>query len=155
MEAVSFSGSPAVRLLLTCVIAVLLFLQGWHRLARLFVVAVGGGSLLNTLVKKVVERRRPRSLLGVTQAGGSSFPSGHSNGALVFSGAVTIVVWQLTRSRVATAIAGTAGVAATALIGYSRVALRQHHTADVLAGYAIGAAWLAVLLRRYTRANSN
>jgi len=154
MEAVSFAGSPAVRLLLTCVIAVLLFVQGRHRIARFFLVAVGGGSLLNTLVKNVVERRRPRSLLGVAQAGGSSFPSGHANGALVFSGAVTFAVWQRTRNRVATFIAGAAGAAASALIGYSRVALRQHHTGDVLAGYLMGAAWLAVLLRRYARVDS-
>jgi membrane-associated phospholipid phosphatase len=73
----------------------------------------------------------------------------------VFSGAMTFIVWQLSRSRVATLIAGTIGVAASALIGYSRIALRQHHTGDVLAGYAIGAAWLAVLLRRYTGVNSN
>lgn len=155
MEAVSFAGGPTVRYLLTLVIALSLAVRGRHRIARLFVVAVGGGSLLNTLVKKLVARRRPRSLLGVTQAGGSSFPSGHANGAVVFSSAVTFVVWQLTRSRAATLIAGAAGAAASALIGYSRIALRQHHTGDVLAGYAIGAAWLAVLLRRYTRVNSN
>jgi undecaprenyl-diphosphatase len=103
-------------------------------------VAATGG--LNTGLKKLVDRRRPRSIVRL-RPNDDSFPSGHSSGATALAGAGAYVLWLLTgRTRVA-AIAALAGALAAALVGYSRVVLNRHHPGDVLAGYALGVSCVA------------
>jgi membrane-associated phospholipid phosphatase len=74
-------------------------------------------------------------------ADGTGFPSGHALGAaLVWGGAaLTLAVERRTRLAV--------GGLVVLLVGLSRVALGVHYLVDVLAGWAIGGAALAVLLR--------
>jgi undecaprenyl-diphosphatase len=119
----------------------------WRRLPRLAVfvaVTVAGSSLLNTAIKTVVHRTRPAVLDPVVHERGLSFPSGHSQAAVVGYGVLLLVflpvlsgVWR----RVAVAIA----VLMVLAIGFSRVALAAHYVSDVLAGYLLGAAWITAM----------
>jgi membrane-associated phospholipid phosphatase len=72
-----------------------------------------------------------------------AFPSGHAQTALVFWAYLTLIVrrWHVT----------LLAVIATLLIGLSRIYLGQHWPTDVVGGYAIGAAWLAVGLILFAR----
>ena len=151
LRAASLLGGPRVRTLVVTAIALLLGRHGKWRQARLLVVVVGGVGLVTTGVKMLVERQRPTPLRGVRQAGGYSFPSGHSSGTLALCGTLAYLYWDATERQSSALLLGAMGAAATGLIGYSRVALRHHHTGDVIGGYALAASWLALILREFGR----
>lgn len=145
----SVIGGPQLRAVFVSVVCVILLAAGRWRSALMLVSATAGAGVINTMTKMLVQRRRPAGLPGVIQPKDSSFPSGHSMGSLVFTGTLTYLVWHLTRQRLFTAVAATFAIVSTVFIGVSRVGLRAHHTTDVLAGYALGATWLALLFRLF------
>ncbi|MBV9279130.1 MAG: phosphatase PAP2 family protein, partial [Chloroflexi bacterium] len=76
---------------------------------------------------------------------------GHSSGSMALFATLSYIVWHITRRRATTAAAAVVGLASAGLVGYSRVALRHHHTGDVFAGYALAVGWLILLLRSFRR----
>jgi undecaprenyl-diphosphatase len=70
-----------------------------------------------------------------------NFPSGHVAYATAVFGAIA---W-LARGRGDRDVA-TLAVAVVALMGPARISVRAHLLSDVLAGYAVGAAWLLVVV---------
>jgi membrane-associated phospholipid phosphatase len=123
----------------------------WRRLVRLalfVVVTVGGSGLLNEIVKAAVHRARPVLTDPVAHETGTSFPSGHAQGAIVGYGVLLLVVLPVLRG-VARPIAVTAALLMVLAIGFSRVALGVHYVSDVLAGYVLGAAWTAAMLASF------
>ncbi|MDP9416474.1 MAG: phosphatase PAP2 family protein, partial [Actinomycetota bacterium] len=120
----------------------------WRRLPRLavfVVVTVLGGWALNATMKQVVHRARPVLLDPVAQARGLSFPSGHAQSAMVAYG-VLLLVFLPVLARVWRRLAVAAAVLMVLAIGFSRVALGVHYVTDVLAGYVLGAAWVAAMI---------
>jgi len=119
----------------------------WRRLPRLALFAAvtpALSSLLNNMVKLEVDRARPVLPDPVAHAGGLSFPSGHAQSAVVAYSVLLLVflpalnaLWR----RAAVAFA----VVMVAAIGFSRLALGVHYVSDVLAGYALGAAWVSAM----------
>lgn len=119
----------------------------WRRLPRLalfVVVTMLGGSLLNALVKLAVNRSRPVLPDPVAHANDMSFPSGHAQSACVAYAVALLVFLPLLRGAWRP-IAVAVGVAMVIAIGFSRVALGVHFISDVLAGYVLGAAWVAAM----------
>jgi undecaprenyl-diphosphatase len=109
----------------------------------LFVAAsVAGAGVIHYLLKALTARPRP-SLAAVYEPGGFSFPSGHSMATFCFFVAVALLVpRELGRAR----IAAFGAVALTVLVvGLTRVYLGVHYPTDVLAGWTIGLAWVALL----------
>jgi undecaprenyl-diphosphatase len=119
----------------------------WRRLPRLalfVLVTVAGSSLLNQVVKAAVHRSRPVLPDPVAHASGLSFPSGHAQAALVGYAVLLLVFLPVLRGAwrsVAVALSAAMVVG----IGVSRVALGVHFVSDVLAGYVLGAAWVAAM----------
>jgi membrane-associated phospholipid phosphatase len=70
---------------------------------------------------------------------GTSFPSGHAAAAVVYA-AITIVVFERTRSPWIRAGAVVLTVAIPLAVGIARVYRGLHYLTDVLAGFALGAA---------------
>jgi membrane-associated phospholipid phosphatase len=108
----------------------------------------GAGSLLMTEVgKDLVGRDRPPRADAVPPYETSpSFPSGHTLNASVVAGIVAylLVLRQLRRStRVLTYVIAIAFVATVSL---SRVYLGHHWLTDVLAGWLLALAWLALIV---------
>ena len=106
--------------------------------------AIAGNALLNTGLKQWVGRVRPEHLEGYTMAGGLSFPSGHSSGALVAYG---MLAWILLHRhphwpRGLRAALITLAALAVAAVGYSRIGLQVHYLTDVLGGWLSGSIWL-------------
>ena len=52
-----------------------------------------GGPLLNVLLKSHYQRPRPTAFDHLVEAGGFSFPSGHSMGSMLFFGTLAYVVY--------------------------------------------------------------
>ena len=147
-------GDAGLLIVLALGVAALLWRRGRGALALAWLLALGGNALLIPLLKRIFERVRPVHDHGLVSEMGWSFPSGHTAGATVAYGMLAYVAlrvlpdrWHVPAVLAATALAFT--------VGSSRVFLQVHFASDVLAGFAWGAAWLAVcvlsveLSRRY------
>jgi membrane-associated phospholipid phosphatase len=130
---------------LCVVVATALIASGRRWLAFAWVVAVAGNGVLNQTLKQVFVRIRPLHDGGLVRADGFSFPSGHSSGAVVAYGMLAYVALRLLPVRWHLPVV-LAAVALAFTVGASRVFLRVHFASDVMAGFASGAAWLAVCI---------
>ncbi|MEB3065349.1 phosphatase PAP2 family protein [[Mycobacterium] zoologicum] len=146
-DGVSTVFAPPVFRVLAMVAAIVAVIRGRLRTALFLLVTVEATGLLTQVAKDAVGRRRPTTAL--VEATSSSFPSGHALGAMVGVGALLVVALPLLRRRARLA-AVCAGVLVVAGVGASRVSLSVHYPSDVLAGWALGLAYLcgwAVLLQ--------
>ncbi len=129
--------------LLAVLVTLALLLRKQLRLALFYAAATGGGGALNWLLKHSFARVRPEHDHGFAAAVGWSFPSGHASAAMAVYGAACYLAWRL-----APAPWRLPGVALAAglvmAIGLSRILLQVHFASDVVAGFAISFAWLAV-----------
>jgi undecaprenyl-diphosphatase len=149
MKVLSTIGSAPVYLVAFAVLGAWLAWRGRVRLAIFVVVAMAGGSLLNGLVKLAVHRARPVLPDPVAHANGLSFPSGHAQSAMVAACVLLLVFLPALRGAARVAAVGLAAAAVLA-IGFSRVALGVHFATDVVAGYVLGAAWVAALTAAFS-----
>ncbi len=143
LQVVSFLGKPPF-LAAVCVVvgAGLLVRRRLHLTAYLVSTTVVGG-FVNIWVKLAVDRDRPSLEEPVASAAGASFPSGHAMASTVAYGALLLVLLPLVpRRRRSLAIGAT--VTLVLAIGFTRLALGVHYVTDVLGGFALGAAWLAL-----------
>lgn len=143
--ALTHFGDTLTLTLLCSSVAVALVAIGRCGLAFGWVAAVAGNGVLNTVLKQVFKRVRPIHDGGFVSEHGFSFPSGHSSGSLVAYCMLAYLAqrllpprWHLSATLVAVALAFT--------VGASRVFLRVHFASDVIAGFASGAAWLAMCI---------
>jgi membrane-associated phospholipid phosphatase len=112
-------------------------------LAIVCAVATGVGGALNWLLKHAFERVRPEHEHGYASVAGWSFPSGHASAAMAVYGMACYLLWRLAPP--AWRQPGLAVLAALIMaIGLSRILLQVHFASDVLAGFAISLAWLAL-----------
>jgi membrane-associated phospholipid phosphatase len=114
----------------------------------ILIAAAGIGSLLMTVAgKDIIGRVRPPLVDAVPPYEYSpSFPSGHTLNAVVIAGVVAylLILRQHTTHGRVLIIVAAALFALT--IGLSRVFLGHHWFTDVVAGWALGAAWLTVVI---------
>ena len=144
MRTFSDSGSALAWQVVTLVVVVYLLFRRLWRLAAFTLVTIAGSSLLNTAVKLLVHRERPLVDQPLVNEPGASFPSGHSQAAVVGYGVLLLLLLPaLTRAwrRVAVIVAAVMVLG----IGFSRVALAAHFVSDVVAGFALGAVWLGLM----------
>lgn len=105
-------------------------------------VTLGGQVLISNSIKLVVDRARP-DVLRLSNALGSSFPSGHTTAAAASMAAFALLLGRGRSRRTKIALAGVAGGLA-ACVACTRVFLGVHWFTDVLAGLALGWGWFAV-----------
>jgi undecaprenyl-diphosphatase len=143
MRVVTFFGSVGfVAASSSCVAIFLIVRKRWYQLLML-ALAVGGGSLLNILLKHFFHRQRPvleNPLLTLTSYG---FPSGHTMGSTLFYGALAVFVAQSVGTWRWRVLAFWIAALAVAMIGLSRIYLGAHYLTDVVGAIAVGLAWLA------------
>ena len=102
--------------------------------------------LLNQALKFVIQRPRPDGFqLAVEQ--GFSFPSGHSMVAMAFFGLLVWMVWHYESDRATRIGCSVAFGLVIVLVGVSRIYLGVHYASDVLAGFCVSLAWLAIYTR--------
>jgi undecaprenyl-diphosphatase len=121
-------------------IVALLFLK-LRREAVLFAATVILGWMLNNTMKALIGRERPSLVPHLTDAGGMSFPSGHSfASAMIYIGMALAFASLSQRHSVRYTLIGVAMVLSM-LIAWSRVLLGVHYPSDVIAGWLGGAGW--------------
>lgn len=144
-RAVSTVGQPATFEVAAGLAAIGLWLRHHRRLALFLVVTVVGASLLNNLVKYLVDRARPTVPVALSHPAGSSFPSGHAMASFVALGLVTLLARRSAPRPVAIAVT-VACVVGVLLVGFSRMALGAHYLSDVFGAWLLGLAWLVALV---------
>jgi membrane-associated phospholipid phosphatase len=125
-----------------CIVVALLALRRWT-LAATWAVATLSGGLLNTVLKSIFERTRPLHDHGLANETSWSFPSGHASGSMIVYGLLAYLIVRNTRPAWHIPVALIC-LTLIVFVGSSRVLLQVHYLSDVLAGYASGAAWVAL-----------
>jgi membrane-associated phospholipid phosphatase len=149
LRAVTDLGGTGVAVLVMTLATAFLLIRRQRRLAAFVGTAGLGLAVLGPSTKAIVDRARPVVEIPVVQTpSNASFPSGHSMTALVVWGTLLLVSLPSVRRRVRPWL-----VAATALlvvaVGFTRLALGVHFVSDVLAGWALGAGWLAATVAAF------
>ncbi len=133
-------GSNLVILPIFMVVAVWLIARRRYRPAAFLAVAGAGSVILQGAMKLVFARPRPQ-LPWANVLPDYSFPSGHTMNAVVFYGALALIIWSIYGRR-AGALAVVATTVIAVLVGISRIYLGYHYLTDVAGGILAGTAWL-------------
>lgn len=138
-------GGIAVLTFLTLAVIGFLLLQGKRHVALMIGLSVGGGMLLNFILKRGFDRPRPDLVPHESIVYTASFPSGHSMmSAIVYLTLGVLLARVQPRPRLKVYLIALS-VSLTLLVGISRVYLGVHWPTDVLAGWVVGAAWALVI----------
>ncbi|GAA1985770.1 phosphatase PAP2 family protein [Kitasatospora viridis] len=141
MQTTSTLGGPVVMRTLLALAAAWLWaigaraLAGWTAAQAL----VGWGA--QWLAKALVDRPRPSWPDPVASAPGAAFPSGHAMAAAITGATLVALVWPRV-DRPARIACSAVAVAASLLVGFTRIALGVHWPSDVLGGWILAAAVL-------------
>ena len=140
MRLVSDIGTSLAWLIILTPVVAWLLLRRLPKLAAFVAVTAIGSVLLNNLIKLLVGRARPHLTDPVAVAAGNSFPSGHSQAAIVgYAILVAVFLPAVPRGRRGWLVAPA--VLMVLLIGFSRIALGVHYLSDVVGAYLIGTVW--------------
>ncbi|MGK9286534.1 phosphatase PAP2 family protein [Sinorhizobium meliloti] len=118
-----------------------LYIMEKGRAALAVIFAVGGGVLLSTLAKTVIDRPRPDLVSHGSFVTSASFPSGHSMMAAVVYLTLAVMIARVRPRWRTKAYILLCAVLIALLVGVSRVYLGVHWPTDVLAGWTIGSGW--------------
>lgn len=141
---VTFFGSvEVIAAASTCTALLLIVRKSWYQLFAL-ALAVGGGSLLNILLKHIFHRQRPVLENPLVTISSFGFPSGHTMGSTLFYGLLALFVGQSIRNWQWRPLIFCFAALCVLLIGLSRIYLGAHYLTDVLGAFAVGLAWLAL-----------
>lgn len=138
-------GAVAVVLMTLLVATAFLWISRHHYSVLLLWVAVGGGSLLNLVLKLAFGRPRPALFPWRTQyAAHASFPSGHAMTAAIAYFTLAYLITRLAPTRRIRRVAWAFVVLVVLLVAASRVYLGVHYPSDVVAGVLLGLVWSTV-----------
>lgn len=120
----------------------LVFVKKHYWEAVMLIVSILGGDMIKAILKNVLQRERP-TFMQIVEETGFSFPSGHTMSVVTFYGMLAYIIWINSPS--VPVLRWTIAIIAPVimlLVGFSRVYLGVHFPTDVLAGLAVGGAWL-------------
>jgi len=146
LRVVTWLGSLAV-VIPVAVLAGIFFVVRGHRWwpVALLAVTIAGAVGLYHLVKYLVGRPRPPPAIWIGHFSGASFPSGHAVQSVACYATLALIVAAGRPPRVKIAV-GSVAALVVLVVGFSRIYLAAHWLTDVLGGYALGVAWLAIVI---------
>ncbi|MFF9623903.1 phosphatase PAP2 family protein [Streptomyces griseosporeus] len=134
---------PVTLRMAVAVLTAWLVRRGAWRLAAWAAVTAVAGGLIGLLVKTVVERARPALEDPVAHAPGYSFPSGHAMTATTSFAVFLLVLLPLIPRRLRI-LCWCVALSSVLGVGFTRVALGVHWFSDVLGGWLLGLAVVAL-----------
>jgi membrane-associated phospholipid phosphatase len=136
---------------MTVIAAAVMVLMTWRWRSRtpllLMLVTVAGSLSMTVVGKTVVGRLRPPQVDAVPPFETSpSFPSGHALNSTAIAGVVAYLLLLHLERTLTRVLAVVLAVGWAVAIGLSRVFLGHHWLTDVMVGWVLGLAWLAVVV---------
>lgn len=122
--------------------ALLLFWRGKRWGALTLLIASFTGRALVILQKDYFARLRPEENLRLVEVSYQSFPSGHAANPTIAYVALALLLFDDPKQRW---VAAVAAMVLALLIGISRPMLGVHWPSDVVAGWAFGLLWIALI----------
>ena len=138
-------GGISVLGLFALIVIVFLVAQRKWLSAVLLPLGLAGGVALSEGLKAVFERERPPVAVQAVETINASFPSGHALLSTVFYLTVAVMLTRAFPQKRLKALVLGVGVLLALLVGVTRIYLGAHWASDVIAGWAVGAAWAMVL----------
>jgi membrane-associated phospholipid phosphatase len=143
-ENVTRLGNVPVLAAVTLVAAIVLARKRLTSELELLLLAAIGAEILSVGLKLGFERERPFFPDPLATESTYSFPSGHASVSLAVYGTIGYIAARhaATRWRQIGILVGAAAL--ILLIGFSRLYLGVHYLSDVIAGFSLGLAWVAL-----------
>ena len=110
---------------------------------------LGISTLLNQILKYIVQRPRPTEFRIIDESG-YSFPSGHSMVSAAFYGFLIYLIYKNVKNKYLKWTLITMLSILIISIGTSRIYLGVHYTSDVLAGFLISISYLIIFTTSIT-----
>ncbi len=141
-------GGPIVSPIIAIIVVVIMCRVWRSWLPATLMVAAALGSLTVTFVgKDVIDRVRPPFEFAIAPFESTpAFPSGHALNAVVVGGIIAYLLYRHFEARSARIITVVLAVVYAVTMGASRVYLGHHWLTDVMTGWLLGGAWLAVII---------
>ncbi len=111
---------------------------------QLLLLAAVGAEVLTVGLKLGFERERPFFADPLATESTYSFPSGHASVSLAVYGTLGYIAARHLGTRSRQLLVLAAASALVLLIGFSRIYLGVHFLSDVVAGFSLGLAWVAL-----------
>lgn len=127
-------------------IAIILFVAIKNKKIGITIVSnLGIITILNQLLKRILQRPRPEEFRIINESG-YSFPSGHSMISMAFYGYLIYLIYKYVKNKyLKWALITILGMLIIS-IGISRIYLGVHYTSDVLAGFLISISYLIIFV---------
>jgi undecaprenyl-diphosphatase len=140
VDLTALGGGPFLTFLTIAAAGFLLAARKWG-MALFVILAIAGGGLAGNALKWIFVRARPDLVPHLVSVDSASFPSAHAmNSAVTFLTLGVLLSRSQTDRSVKAYLLGLA-IVLTLIVGFSRVYLGVHWPTDVVAGWAVGAAW--------------
>lgn len=143
---ITMIANPVVLIAGVIIASLWLVKRGEKTDAVLVLVTVGGGGMINLLLKLLFSRPRPSFIDMFYQEVGFSFPSGHAMLSVLFFGVIAYLFWRPLHTARRRLAVGIAASVIALVVGISRLVLGVHFLSDVLAGWAAGIVWLSACI---------
>ncbi len=137
-------GSTVVLTLAVVIVSAYLWIGNAPAKAAFLIVAVTLGSMLNRLLKFGFARPRPDIVDHGTFVSTESFPSGHTANSTIIYLMLGMMLARVEASYRVKLFIFSVCVAISLMVGMSRIYLGVHWPTDVIAGWAVGAAWVLI-----------
>ena len=111
-------------------------------------------TLLNKVIKMLVERARPDEAFRLIEEDGFSFASGHAVTSMCVYGLLIYLIRRNFKNRAAANVLTVLLLIPAVCVGVSRVYLGVHYPTDVLAGWCLAAAVIAAAAEIKERAEN-
>lgn len=134
-------GSTAVLTLLALLVGGFLLMKRKPWAVVTLASALLGGLALSQTLKMLFGRERPPAPYRLAEAINASFPSGHAMLSAIAFLTLGALLAKVVPERRAKVYVMAAAIFVALLVGLTRIYLGVHWATDVMAGWAVGAAW--------------
>ena len=143
MTVITGIGSTTCLAILSILLLILLLYKKRYQNSLLLAFGMLGGLFIELLIKAIVQRERPESML-IAETG-YSFPSAHSMMVLVFFAILVYSLKDDIKSLFLRYLFIAASIIIVLLVSFSRLYLGVHWLSDAIGGLIIGFLWLLLL----------
>jgi membrane-associated phospholipid phosphatase len=143
-ENVTRLGNVSTLAVVVLLAAALLWRKRWFAELQLLVLAGVGAEIITVGLKQGFRRDRPFFSDPLALEHTYSFPSGHASVSLAVYGTLGFIAARHLGSRRSQIVALAGATVLILLIGFSRIYLGVHFLTDVIAGFSVGIAWVAL-----------